>query len=190
MTDFLRPVLDQIAKLWARLALMPVIRWGTVTQASPLRVTLDGDTDAVPFTPQTVVKGIPTGKRVVCIEQHRRLIIIAVTGWTDNTGWAPLTLENGWSPGDFGMSPAREDHRAHTNLHGVVKRTSGNITSSTVICVLPPDSRPGAVSYYLAQGGGLASVPIQIDADGSVRVKAAPSVTTAWVSLDNIRIDH
>ncbi len=71
------PVLEQIAKLWARIDLMPAIRWGTVRGINPLSVTLDGDTDPLPFPPSTTVLGLTLGARVVCVEQHRRVIVIA-----------------------------------------------------------------------------------------------------------------
>ncbi len=71
-----RPILEQIAKLWAELSGKATFRWGTVTQTTPLLVRLDGDTATL--TPQTVVKTITVGKRVACLEQHRRVIIIAV----------------------------------------------------------------------------------------------------------------
>lgn len=76
MSELLRPVLEQIMKLWIYVLGLPKFRWGTVTQSSPLRIRLDGDT--VTITPQTVVKTIAVGRRVACIEQRRRVAIIAV----------------------------------------------------------------------------------------------------------------
>lgn len=77
MVDLLAPVLNQIHKLWARVDRMPVVRWATVVQVSPLRVMLDGDLDVLPFTPATTVHGLPVGARVVCVEQHRRVIVVS-----------------------------------------------------------------------------------------------------------------
>ena len=76
LRELFRPILDQIAKLWDRLDRTPTVRWGTVTQSTPLLVQLDGDDVAV--SPQTVVSTIATGKRVLCVEQRRRVIVIAV----------------------------------------------------------------------------------------------------------------
>ena len=45
MKDLLKPVLDQLAKLWAAVDRKPTFRWGTVSQATPLLVQLDGDID-------------------------------------------------------------------------------------------------------------------------------------------------
>lgn len=77
MVDLLAPVLNQIHKLWARVDRMPVVRWATVVQVSPLRVMLDGDLEVLPFTPATTVHGLPVGARVVCVEQHRRVIVVS-----------------------------------------------------------------------------------------------------------------
>ena len=51
-------------------------RWGTVTQASPLRVQLDGDTAALPITPTTVVSGLVVGSRVWCVLTGKQLVIV------------------------------------------------------------------------------------------------------------------
>ena len=51
-------------------------RWATVTQASPLRVRLDGDTLALPITPDTLVAGLAINNRVWCQIYGRRLILL------------------------------------------------------------------------------------------------------------------
>lgn len=80
MTSLLQPVLDQIGKLWKRVDQMPVIRWGIVATVSPLRVALDGSIDEndnpVLAPAQSAVADVTTGMRVLCVEQHRRIIII------------------------------------------------------------------------------------------------------------------
>jgi len=77
VNDLLEPIKDQLRKLWERVALMPVIRWGTVTATDPVAVILDGDEEPLPFAPQIAVSGLTVGARVVCVEQHRRVIVIA-----------------------------------------------------------------------------------------------------------------
>src|SRR5690554_6499074 len=100
--DILRPILDQLNKIWARLNLMPVIRWGTVTQASPLRVQLDGDTEPLLFTPQNTVPGLKVGNRVLCVEQHRRVNVVQVAGKI--VDWTEVTFQNSFGNG---AEPAR-----------------------------------------------------------------------------------
>lgn len=38
--------------------------WATVTDDSPLRIRLDGETTALPITPDTLVAGLAIGNRV------------------------------------------------------------------------------------------------------------------------------
>ena len=76
LEGLLRPILDLLGKIWDRLDRTPTVRWGTVTQTTPLLVQLDGDDTTL--TPQTVVSTIAVGARVVCVEQYRRVIVLAV----------------------------------------------------------------------------------------------------------------
>ena len=89
-SEILRPVLDQIKKLWDRVDQVAVTRWGTVTSGDPLRVILDGSPDALPFAPQSAVRGLSVGDRVVCVEQHRRVIVVQVAG-----RWVPFAVASG-----------------------------------------------------------------------------------------------
>lgn len=78
--DHMNLVLKKLAELTGRIDKMPTIRWATVTQASPLRVQLDGDLEPLSVTPQAAVVGLVAGDRVVCVEQHRRVIVCQVSG--------------------------------------------------------------------------------------------------------------
>jgi hypothetical protein len=82
MSVLLQPILDLIYKLWDYVFGLPTTKWGTVTQTTPLLVQLDGDIDGngapVTVAPQTLVKTIPVGARVFCVEQQRRVTVIGV----------------------------------------------------------------------------------------------------------------
>lgn len=58
------------------------IKQGVVVQTSPLLVQLDNDIDTqgapIPSPATTVVGALSVGVRVVCVEQHRRVMVIAV----------------------------------------------------------------------------------------------------------------
>lgn len=41
--------------------------WATVTQTTPLRIRLDGETDPIPWTPDTLVAGLVLGNRVLVL---------------------------------------------------------------------------------------------------------------------------
>jgi hypothetical protein len=49
--------------------------WATVTQASPLRVQVDGDTTPIPATPVTLAAPLAVGDRVRCELENNRLIV-------------------------------------------------------------------------------------------------------------------
>ncbi|WP_146114392.1 hypothetical protein [Microbacterium sp. MYb72] len=77
MTNILDPVLAQIGKLWARVDVMPAVRWGTVTDTTPLAVQLDGDAAPLPFPPASAIFPLREGARVLCVEQNRRVTVIS-----------------------------------------------------------------------------------------------------------------
>lgn len=89
--NLLDPLMAQLDKLWATVRGMPTVRWATVTQASPLRIILDGETDPMLISPQTAVHGLRAGERVVCVEQNRRIIITARVG-DDPVPFPPATV--------------------------------------------------------------------------------------------------
>ena len=79
MKDPLAPIKEQLHKLWAALEPKPDIKLGTVTGTAPLMVAVDGDLDTngdpVP-APAVSLIAHTVGQRVICAEQHRRLLII------------------------------------------------------------------------------------------------------------------
>jgi len=140
--SFLAPVLDQIGKLWARVDRMPVVRWATVVQVSPLRVLLDGDLEVLPFAPASTVHGLPLGARVVCVEQHRRVIVISAgggvpVGTVHEFGGSALPPDHVWADG---AALSRTDHAA---LFAVYGTTYGAGNGSTTFNVPNRNGRVG-----------------------------------------------
>lgn len=72
-----------------------VSQWAVVTQASPLRIKLDGESTALPFTPDSLVKGLLVGDRVRVMLvtnkdpqfRARRTIVIGRSGGYNHTHW-------------------------------------------------------------------------------------------------------
>lgn len=58
----------------------PQMLYGTVTAASPLRVRLDGDTDALPFAPPALVQGLTAADRVALVRSGTVLLVLGVVG--------------------------------------------------------------------------------------------------------------
>jgi hypothetical protein len=50
-------------------------RWATVTQASPLRVRLDGDADPLDLTPDTLTTDLLVADRVYCHLAGGRVVV-------------------------------------------------------------------------------------------------------------------
>lgn len=53
-------------------------RWGTVTQAAPLRVRLDGDDVALDLTPDALTAGLTAGDRAYCHLNGRRVVAVGL----------------------------------------------------------------------------------------------------------------
>lgn len=142
--DVLRPVLDQIGKLWARLDMMPVVRWATVTQASPLRVRMDGDTEAMVLTPMTLVNGLRASDRVLCVEQHRRVIVL---GRSKGLG-VPYAMSQGRSY----VTPVPDEPTAVT-----VTFPAGRFTSIPRVQVTAASQFPGTQTLGVGTSGTTAT---------------------------------
>ena len=134
------PILAALRKLAGKVDATPVMLWGTVTQATPLMVTLDGAIDpsgapvAVPA--QSADGPVTVGQRVYCVRQSRRVIIIDDPG----TGWQTLPLAPGFEAYDPARIPQYRVDRGMQELSGLVKATTGQIANGAVIAnlVVPP----------------------------------------------------
>lgn len=57
----------------------PPFRWATVTQASPLRIRLDGDSVELPMTPENLAGSVGVGSRVLVQLFGRRVLVVSVS---------------------------------------------------------------------------------------------------------------
>lgn len=75
-------IIRQIAALRKLITAKPEIVYGTVTQVSPLRVRLDGDSVALPYTPPITCdpSGFVLDARVLCIKRGSERVVTAITG--------------------------------------------------------------------------------------------------------------
>lgn len=78
--DFMGAINDRVEDALNAASNGVVLRWGTVTQADPLRVKLDADADALPFKPATAPSGLRVGDRVRCSVQNLRVTVESVAG--------------------------------------------------------------------------------------------------------------
>lgn len=108
--------------------------WGTVAEVGPLRVTLDGDSEAIPFVPDSLIDPaeLSLGDRVRCELGGRRVVIHGVAG----AGAVPAgniahtartTAPNGWLLAD-GSIVSRS---AYARLFAAIGTTFGAGDGST-----------------------------------------------------------
>lgn len=80
MNDPFSALRHRIDALAARIRAAPHAEWGVITQASPLRVRLDGDAEPLLGTPSTLVSGLRVGDRVQAMIQNRKVTILGRGG--------------------------------------------------------------------------------------------------------------
>lgn len=178
----LRPVLDQIAKLWARVDMMPVVRRGFVTTVSPLTVTLDGDIDTLgnPIaTPAQFGGTVGVGDRVVCVEQHRRLIVIDASA---DTGWVPLTYTSGFTAGQ-----ARQlEYRVKDGVFYLRGGATGTFLNATYTTVtdepLPEGLRPSNVFRAGAAAQAGRGALVEVNTTGHILFCHSNATNPAWIA--------
>lgn len=138
--------------------------WGTVTQASPLRVRLDGDTVALTVTPDPLTVGLVTGDRVYCQIRGRRLVV-----W----GRSPagnVTIRRGKST----VTTASDGRASITHNLGVVP--------AAVIVSLYGNSDGGTTApsqIVVATGATTTTFPVRV-LTSTGGAYASLSVTIAW----------
>ena len=164
--------------------------WGTVTQASPVRIRLDGEDTELEIAPDCLVdpESLTVGQRVWCQLSGRRLLILGKTGkGIPDSGWITPTFQNGWE--NFGWWHTDAGFR----LIGDVVHLRGHVKSGTAnstIFTLPPGYRPTA-EHTVAGVAGRHTTPymeqkpvmVSIHHDGRVWTTGAG---TDWVSLAGI----
>lgn len=117
--------------------------WATVTQATPLRVRVDGDTAALAATPDDMsLSHRPVGQRVYCMLQGRRLIVLGPNGLPPGSviEYAGPAAPPGWLRCD-GSNVSRVTYAA---LFAAVGTLYGAGNGSTTFAL--PSGTPGAVS--------------------------------------------
>lgn len=81
-SPFLDPLLPTPAPADARYI------WAVVTQASPLRIQVDGDRTPLGITPDSLVSGLAVDQRVYCQIINRRLVVLGCSGGAVGTALA------------------------------------------------------------------------------------------------------
>lgn len=95
-------LMQMLAQLKAKTDSIPSFRWATVTQTDPLRVLADGDSEALPVSPASLVSGLRVGRRVFVLIYARRITVLGAAGGTPGvpvgsvTAFAGAHVPAGW----------------------------------------------------------------------------------------------
>lgn len=155
---------------------------GTVTSTDPLAVRFSGDADAVegvlPMGHAPVV-----GETVVMLQVGPSWVIVGGDGSSDFTGWATLSLVNGWgslSTSTYGSPAYRKLSSGLVVMKGLVVGTSA---TDDIVATLPVGHRPVHRNlYHVGAGSNTAVQRFDVDTNGNL-ITASRS---GWLSLGPI----
>ena len=136
--------------------------WGTVTDTSPLRVTLDGDTTELPFTPDSLVDPLvfAVNDRVRCDLAGRRLVIVGRAGGSTVT------------PPNASTTVAGLVELA-TNAETITGTDASRAVTPAALAAVRALPAQGQVPSSVVVGSGSASVA----SDGTVTITSVSSVS-------------
>jgi hypothetical protein len=173
--DLIRPLVERVKDLKTRVEQVPVIRWGVVSQTSPLMVALDGSIDTtgspVSAPARSAIGGLLVGARVLCVEQHRRVIVVQVNKLID---WTPPTFMNSFGNG---VEPARVEVTPYrVEFSGALYRSSAPTAFTTAFML--PAGVPRPKAQVRSAGRDDDAMWTAITAEGEVQIKANTARST------------
>ena len=154
--------------------------WGTVTSVGPLLVRPDGETLALPVSPESLVDDIQVGDRVRCHLYKTQLVLAGKA--RSASEWTALPLSNLWVPYPGFSTPLYKKENGIVYIKGLVK--DGTITLNTTIATLPVGHRPSETMVLATVQGGNTFARIDITNTGLIRTGAVTS--NSFLSLDGI----
>lgn len=156
-----------------------ISRWATVTQISPLRIKLDGESVALPFTPDTLVGSLAVNDRVLAtlatnddpVFKARRVIVIGKAGGHNHAAAdiASGTLALARIPTGTTSSTVALGNHTHAANRLWLSKTSYAAPDGTGTAILFPTPDRNIGSFTYATGTGKANVPVDGDYEIFVR---------------------
>lgn len=171
-------------------------RWGRIVSVNPLRVQLDGDTEPLTATPDSLVWCV-TGDRVRCHVYNRRVTVMGMPPNMQVDGVDGVVgkrnLANGWTHyGGFAPVMLSRDSAGVCYLSGVAK--VGTTTNNTRILGIPSALTPAAQHFFIAHTApSSASEPymnVRVDLAGQDLLLvngSRPLITGGHVTFEGIR---
>ena len=170
---------------------IPTLEWATVVAGTgEVHVVLDSDDAAAPRPVSDNAAGqVEVGQRVMVVHHGHRLTIISAPADVPDTGWTPLTLNEGFTGSAWVRVVA-----GRAELEGYVTRTGSNFSTSgfMTILTLPPQAWPmlppdEGLRYLTATNNSGTAMVAFVRDDGDLAIRGAEGSTgTRYVALSTI----
>lgn len=146
------------------------MKWATVTDDSPLRIRLDGDTDALPYTPDALVDpaALAVDDRVRCELADRRVVIVGKSGGDPTLAAAISTLTADVDGLDSAIA-AINNRTAEGSKYvadGVLTAAYVTYVTESITVVARPVTLIVSAIYRNGNSGANRTVDIRIQEDG------------------------
>lgn len=157
--------------------------WATVESVSPVTVRRDGETEPMGVSPSALVDPmtLQEGNRVWCQLQHRRALIVGVSGGQGTGPWVNLSMFGGWS---------RSYGQARYNNGGIdivahFTKDDGSSSNAQRPARLPSSSfYPDRSAYFQVSTSHRPLVKtMYANSDGELRV-FSESVDGGWLNIN------
>lgn len=123
--------------------------WATVTQVSPLRVRLDGQSQSLDMTPVSLVGGLQVNRRVRVQLVEKQLIVTGVA--VTDAGWVDVPLQPGFSSRGGAYTPqVRRDAAGMVTWRGHMSSAGFSGTDPVAFATIPPGFVPDMEVRFLA----------------------------------------
>ena len=163
--------------------------WATVTQASPLRIKVDGDTAALDATTGDLVGSLAVDDRVRVHLHADGIIVAGLQGGIQDNGGLLLTLSADVVEYSAGTSPRAYKAGRVVTIAGAVKPANSTAaanfdTGSVRICDVPSNMQPpnGYSAHSIQQGSGKDRWLLYYGSGGLYGTRYGPGTpsTTTW----------
>lgn len=172
-------------------------RWGRIVSVNPLRVQLDGDSEPLIATPDSLVHCV-TGDRVRCHVYNRRVTVMGMPPNQQVDGVDGVVgkrnLANGWTHYGGAYAPVRvsRDSAGVCYLSGLAK--VGTVKDDMHVLSIPPALIPASRHIFLAHSAPTVNTEpyftVRFDLTGEKLMltnDSRPLVTGGHVTFEGIR---
>ena len=123
--------------------------WATVTQVSPLRVRLDGQSQSLDMTPISLVGGLRVNRRVRVQLVEKQLIVTGAS--STDFGWTDCAIMSGFEARGVDYRPqVRRTDDGMVHFRGQMQPTGFTANATTQFMTIPAGFRPEVEVRFVA----------------------------------------